>query len=110
MLKKLKLVAFLFVLLLVISGCAKSEPSIVGEWQSETDNIKMVLNADGTFLITDESLADKDLLAGKYRTEGDQIFFTPEHEAEIANTYALKGDSLTLTYKDIKSTFNRVKK
>lgn|GEM_PF-2156475 len=109
MLKKMKLVAVVFALLIVVAGC-NSEPSIVGIWQAEGDSVKLTLNKDGTFYITDESLEDKDILSGTYRLEGDQFLYTPTHEAELANTFTLKDDTLTLSYQGNTSTFKRIQK
>jgi hypothetical protein len=104
------LVAVIFVILIVFVGCSSNATTIVGEWYSEQDNMLMAINEDGTFYLIDKTAEDSTLLSGKYRIEGNQFYFTPEHEAEIANSFTLKGDILTLTYKEYNSTFNRVKK
>lgn len=108
--KKLQVIALLVALVVISAACSSIQPSIVGEWYAEKENITMLVNKDGTFSLSDKSLQDHDLLDGKYRIEGDKFFFTPTGETELSNTFVLKGDKLTLTYENYTTEFVRVKK
>lgn len=108
--RKIHLFVMLLALLIAFTGCAGKEPSIVGEWYSEQDQITMTISPNGTFSVIDETTEHGVLLTGTYRIEGNKFLYTPHDEVELTNDFTLKGDILTLTYQNYSSSFKRVKK